>query len=135
MAALRRFSDRSARGSTRMDIRYSLPRLGPGNHLLRGREHDFLVDGCEIVLENMQWRIDVVDFDMQVAGWTRSASEPTSGAGVDVYVHYLGGGESEIIVNQRKLRMRKAGTEILVGNTFTPLKSDPRVRVRSKEAE
>ncbi len=91
--------------------------------------------GCEIVLENMQWQSDVLDFDMQVAGWSTSASEPSSGAGMNLYVHYLGGGESEIIVNQRKLRLRKSGKEIIIGNTFTPLRPDQRIRVRSKETE
>lgn len=93
-----------------------------------------VVDGCEIVLEKMPWRMNDLDFDMQVAGWSTSASE-ISGAGMNIYVHYLSGGESEIIVNQRKLRLRKAGTEILIGSTLTPLKPDQRVRVRSKEAE
>ena len=86
-----------------------------------GEDTVVVVDGCEIVLEKMPWRMNDLDFDMQVAGWTTSASEPSSGVGTNVYVHYLGGGESEIIVNQRRLRLRKAGTEILIGNEFIPL--------------
>ena len=56
-----------------------------------GEDTIVAVDACEIVLENMQWRIDVIDFDMQVSGWTTSAS----GAGTNMYVHYLGGGEAK----------------------------------------
>ncbi len=100
-----------------------------------GEDTVVVVDGCEIVLEKMPWRMNDLDFDMQVAGWSTSASEPSSGAGMNLYVHYLGGGESEIIVNQRKLRLRKAGKEVMIGNIFIPLKPDQRVRVRSKESE
>ena len=96
-----------------------------------GEDTIVVVDGFEIVLEKMPWRMNDLDFDLQVAGWTTSASAPTSGAGMNVYVHYLGGGESEIIVNQRKLRLRNSGRELLIGNTFTPLKPDQRIRVRS----
>ena len=96
-----------------------------------GEDTVVVVDGCEIVLEKMPWRMNDLDFDMQVAGWTTSAS----GDGTNMYVHYLGGGESEIIVNQRTLRLRKAGKEVMIGNIFIPLKPDQRVRVRSKEAE
>ncbi len=96
-----------------------------------GEDTIVVIDGCEIVLEKMPWRMNDLDFDMQVAGWTMSAS----GDGTNMYVHYLGGGESEIIVNQRKLRLRKAGKEVMIGNIFIPLKPDQRVRVRSKEAE
>ncbi len=96
-----------------------------------GEDTIVVVDGCEIVLEKMPWRMNDLDFDMQVAGWTRSASETRTGSGTILYVHYLGGGESEIIANQRKLRLRKAGKEVMIGNTFTALKRDQRVRLRS----
>ncbi len=99
-----------------------------------GEDTIVVVDGCEVVLANLQWKADVLDFDMQVAGWTRSASETNSG-GTNVYVNYLGGGKSEIIVNQRKLRLRESGREVMIGNIFIPLKPDQRVRVRSKEVE
>lgn len=96
-----------------------------------GKNTVVVVDGCELVLENAPWPEDTRRFRMQVAGWTRSASAPAS----EVYVTYLGGGESEIVVNQRSLKLRNAATEILVGDAFVPLQPGERLLLPSERAE
>ena len=95
-----------------------------GTIYAEGENTIVVIDGCEVVLEGKPWPRPDVEFRMQVRGWTKSA-----GSGPDLYFDYRGGGENEITINQTKLRLRKSGREILIGDTFQRLELDQRLRV------